>query len=91
VQDRLKTQERKAHQLTITIEPPIAANEQNVLTILIWRIMKARNLGSYFLPPYLQVKAQTEAGQISRGAVAAPQHREVLEGSVLPEKKGQCE
>ena len=37
-------------QLTITIEPPIAANEQNVLTILICRILKARNLGSYFLP-----------------------------------------
>jgi hypothetical protein len=36
----------------------------------------------------LQVKAQTEAGRISRGAVAAPQHREVLEGSSLPEKKG---
>jgi hypothetical protein len=50
--------------------------------------LKARSLLSYFLPTLFARKAQTEAGQISRGAVAAPQHWEVSEGSVLPEKKG---
>jgi hypothetical protein len=32
------------------METAIAANEKNVLTILICRILKARNLGLYFLP-----------------------------------------
>jgi hypothetical protein len=45
-----KNPKAQGPQLTITIEPPIAANEQNVLTILIWRILNARNLGSYILP-----------------------------------------
>jgi hypothetical protein len=92
LQDHLKTQERKAHPTDNNYR---ATNCRQ----------RAKRSDDFNLPhfespqfrfvlsphPILQVKAQTEAGQISRGAVAASQHREVLEGSVLPEKKGQCE
>src|SRR5450755_2595932 len=82
VQDRLKTQERKAHPTDNNYRATDCRQRAKRSDDFNLAHYEARN--SYFLPPYLQVKAQTEAGQISRGAVG----REVVEGSLMLEKKG---
>ena len=57
------------------MEPAIAANEKNVLTILICRILKARNLLSYFLPTVFARKGRKQnLGELVEGLWLAPRH-----------------